>query len=128
MFAGVRTRRELDKQQRRAAANREIGKQLAWTYFWGPKLTTAAVLMAVAYGCWFLWTRVDHERIAAVVGALGVTMLVAFGVWLLTAGSPHARVMRRARGETDRQIVMPLVGTAGALFLAAAVALWWSQT
>jgi hypothetical protein len=123
MFAGTRSRRDLDRTQRRAAANRRIGHEMAWLYFWARPLGIMAVLIALTAGGWFLWTRVDHADIAAAAGSLGIALLMAYGAWLMATGSAYQRSIRAARGAR-RGSAMHLLGFAGALLVAAAIALW----
>jgi len=117
-----RAQRQISEERRRAAADREIGRQLAWFYYWEPtvKRTVPAVLLAAA--CWWVWVHVSHATIALVLTSIGVLALVAYGVWLARNGA-HARVMAVARGQQINRSVWHLVAAGGALLIAGGIAL-----
>lgn len=123
MSARTRSRRELDKQQRRAAANRRIGHDMAYAYFWGPTLGIVVAVAAVGAAGWYVWTRVDHGTIAGVAGAAGVVLVAAWAVWESVTGGRQARMMRAATGRA-RSKAMPLVGLAGVLLLVGGIVMW----
>jgi polyferredoxin len=81
MSAGTsrRERRDLDRQQRRAAANRRIGHEMAWWYYWETPIKTVTTAAVLGVGGWLLWTRVDHRHIAAAVAAVGAVVLFGRG-------------------------------------------------
>lgn len=124
MFTATRHRRDADKAQRRAAANRRIGHEMAWWYFWGPKLAGLTAMLAVGAAGWWLWTRVDHDLIAGYGGGAGLVLLGVYLVWWLrehsTYGSPNR--YRRYTGTS----AMHFLGLAGALLTAGAITLWAS--
>jgi hypothetical protein len=119
MFTSTRTRREADKAQRRAAANRRIGHELAWWYYWQPKLTVAALLTAAAVGARWVWLNVEHDLIAGVGGGVGLVLLAAYLTWWLRQRSPYG-----GGGRYTRTSAMHFVGLAGALLIAAAITMW----
>lgn len=123
MSARTRTRREADAQQRRFAANRRIGHDMAYVYFWAPVVKTVAVLVAAAAAGWYVWTRVDRDLTAGVAGAVGVILVALWIVWATVTGGRRARMMRAATGR-PRSKTMPLLGLAGLLLLAGAVTMW----
>lgn len=122
MFTATRSRRERDREQRRAAANRRIGHELAWAYFWGPKVAAFTLLAALAVGARWLWTHVDHERIAGVGGGIGLVLLLAYLAWWLREHSPYGSPSRYRRYA--KTSAMHFVGLAGALLVAGAVVVW----
>lgn len=100
MYAQRRDRRQRDRDQRRAAANRRIGHDMAYWYegarIGGPVVT----LLAVAGGVAWVWFNVDHRRISLVLFGLGVFCAVVYAAWFAMSGNTHARMMRAARGQT----------------------------
>lgn len=119
-----RDRRQRDRDQRRAAANRRIGHDMAYVYevarFVGPVLTMAAI----AAGVWWVWTHVEHGRIAAWLAAAGALACVGGFGWMLFTGSTRARMMRLAHGRTTATLPAGLTAVAGVLLLIAAVIVW----
>ena len=123
MFTGTRDRKQRDRDQRRAAANRRIGHELAWAYYWESELKFAVLVVALGAAGWFLWTRVDHHLIAGVAGGLGVLLFAAWLVWFARSRSLYVRSMRVANGGTATTAWW-LTGAAGLVLIAAAVVLW----
>lgn len=123
MFAGTRSRRDLDRTQRRAAANRRIGHEMAWFYFWERPIKFAVLGGLLFVGGRLLWTRVDHGTIAGVSGGVGLILVLAYGAWLASTSSAYARSIRAARGGS-RGNAMHFVALAGALLIAAAFVIW----
>jgi hypothetical protein len=91
--------RQRDREQRLRAANRRIGHDLAYVVVFGPPLVKAALLGAVVYGAWWVWTHVDHARISLAIGMFGVLCLIGYGAWIVQRGSVHHRLMARATGH-----------------------------
>ncbi len=118
-----RDRRLLDEQQQRAAANKRIGHELAWWIIFGAPAVRWALMLGlpVAAG-WWVWTHVDHRHIALALGGLGIVLLVAYAGWIMRNGL-HARMMAVARGREINRAMWHLIGGAGALLFAGAIAL-----
>lgn len=123
MFAGTRSRRELDRTQRRAAANRRIGHDMAYWYAVETPVKVVVWALVLGAGGWFLWTRVDHAKIAGVTGAVGLALLLGYLAWWASVSSSYARTMRLAQGKT-RPFAMHFIGAAGALLVAGAITMW----
>jgi hypothetical protein len=119
MFTATRARRERDRDQRRAAANRRIGHELAWWYFWRPYITGGLLLLVAGVGVRWLWTNVDHATIAGVAGGVGVALLAAYLVWWLRQRSPYANPRRYTRTSA-----MHFVGLAGVCLAGGSMVMW----
>lgn len=115
-----RTQREIDRDQRRAAANRRIGHDMAYWYAYGPPVAKVAGLLALAGGCWWVWENVDHRHLSTGFGVTGVGLLLAFGASTLGASGSQARIRARATGQTARSPWWYAVAAAGVLMLGAA--------
>lgn len=122
MFTPTRTRRDVRRDRRQAAADRRIGHELAWWYFWQPKLTVAAVLVSVVVGARWVWLNVNHDLMAGVGGAAGLVLVATYLTWWLREHSAYGSPSRYRRNT--RTSVMHLVGFGGALLVAAAVSMW----
>ncbi len=113
-----------DRAQQREAANHRIGHDRAYWILYGRPV--AAVLVPVgavlAGGVW-LWNTASRAQVSSGVGLLGVALLFAYGAWWIKTSSPQARIRARAMG-VHRSIRMHLVGGAGLLLVAAAIALY----
>lgn len=123
MIAGTRDRRQRDRDQRRAAANRRIGHEMAWAYFWAPKIGTLLALTAVAVGCRYLWTHVDHALIARAIGGVGIALTFGWALWLIRGRAPRVQTIRAIRSRTYAA-TWHLVGLAGVVLVAASWVLW----
>jgi hypothetical protein len=118
--AGRRDRRQRDRDQQRAAANRRIGHDYAYTILLGPHIARMIGVVVLAGGGWWVWTHVDHRRISLVVAALGMVCALAYAVWFARAGNAHSRMMKRAQGEIlTAPIWWHLVAVAAVLLFAA---------
>jgi hypothetical protein len=96
---GSRDRRQRDRDQQRAAANRRIGHDHAYLIVGGPPLAKLLAVAIVVVGAWWAWTHVDHHRISLVLAVLGTLCVVVYAVWFAVTGNAHSRMMRRAQGE-----------------------------
>jgi hypothetical protein len=119
--AGRRDRRQLDRVQRRAAANRRLGHDHAYLIVASPYLARMFAVLALAGGAAWAWFNVDHHRISLVVAGLGMVCALAYTVWFARAGNAHARMMKRAQGEIlTAPIWWHLVAVSSVLLFAAA--------
>lgn len=120
-LAGRRDRRQRDRDQQRAAANRRIGHDYAYAIVGGPFVAKVVGLLALAAGLWWTWLHVDHRRISLVIFALGLLCVLVYAGWFIRAGSNHARMMQRATGQIPSSPwLWHLLALAGVLLMAAA--------
>ena len=99
MYAQRRDRNQLDRTQRRAAANRRIGHDHAYLIVVWPVVSKVLAAAVLAAGLWWTWLNVDHHRISVVLYALATLCALVYAVWFARAGNAHARMMRAAQGE-----------------------------
>lgn len=118
-----RDRRDLDYAQRRAAANKRIGHDLAYTIYWWELLRWPLAAGVVVAALWWVWTHVAHGTIAAVLAVLGLGAVSTSG-WFLSRGgfSTQQRVTAIAHGREINRSMWWMVAAGGVLLLAAAVA------
>ncbi len=113
-----------DRAQQREAANARIGHRRAyWILYGRPMASVLVPVGAVAGGGAWLWTTVSRTQVSTGVGLIGVGLATVYGVWWIKTSSPQARIRARAMG-VHRSIRMHLVGAAGLLLVAAAIALY----
>ncbi len=113
-----------DREQQRAAANHRIGHDRAyWILYGRPVMAVLVPVGAVLAGGAWLWNTADRGQVSSGVGLVGLMLLLAYGVWLIKTGSAQAKIRARAMG-VHRSIRMHLVGGAGLLLVAAAIALY----
>lgn len=118
-----RDRRRRDRELRRSAANRRIGHDHAYAIVFGPIAAPIFATLAGVVAAGWVWYHVDHQRIAAVVGAAGILCVLAYAAWLLKTGTLHTRMMAAARGVRPSPW-WHAVAVAGALFIAAAYVIY----
>lgn len=113
-------RRQIDREQRRAAANEKMGRELAWWILFGwPTIKTAVPPLATIAVGWWLWTNVDHDILTAVAGGTGSVAVLAYGLSWLWATGPSARMRSRVMGQR-RHAAWHVTGAVGVVLLVGA--------
>ena len=120
MSAGARDRRQRDRDQRRAAANRRIGNDLAWFYYWETPIKVLASGALLAAAAWFLWTRVNHHTIAAWILGIGLALVVASS----GMGVIQRKRARLGFSQPFHGFALVLAGFAGVLLFVAGSMMW----
>lgn len=116
-------RRRRDREIRRAAANRRIGHDHAYLIVMGPFLHRVGALLLIAAGALAAWHFVDRELLAGVTGGAGALILIAYLARALKGSTTQARLMSIAQGTAHRGRYWHVAGAAGALLVAAAIAM-----
>jgi hypothetical protein len=120
-----RSTRQLDRQQRRYAANKRIGYEHAYAIVAAPYVGFLASAAAAGLGAAWLWRNVDHGMVASVLaGVGGLCLILGLGI-VLWYRDPRRRYSMLA-GERRMDRVGAGVTAAGPLFLLAATLLWRS--
>jgi hypothetical protein len=117
-------RKHRDREQRRAAANRRIGHDLAYWYEFSDKAPYIVAPIIITAGAAWAWHTLDHTDIARYLLIAGVALIVGWAARNLLSASPSARIADRADGVT-RNGWHP-VGIAGLMLVAAAYFVWRS--
>jgi hypothetical protein len=117
------SRRERDKEQRRAAANSKIGHDRAYWIIYGPTYAKLALLCALGLGGWWIWNFVDHAWIALVNLSFGTLLLMVYAAGLVRSSSISSTQMRLATGR-ELSPFRHVLAVAGALLLVAAYLVW----
>jgi hypothetical protein len=121
MYAQNRARRQLDRTQRRAAANRRLGHDHAYLIVVWPVVSKLLAVGALVAGLWWCWFNVDHHRISVVLAGLATICALVYAVWFARAGNTHARMMRAAQGQImTLSMYWHLVAVAAVLLFVAA--------
>lgn len=110
-------RRERDRATRRHAANQRVGHEHAYMILYGAPVAKAAGLVALAGGCVWAWSRIDHRPLAIGAGALGGLLLALYAASTVRATSLHARQMAQATGRPVRPVWWHAVAVAAVLLL-----------
>lgn len=124
-----RDQRQLDRSQRRAAANRRIGHDMAYYYEGARLLGPVLAVVALAVVAWWVWTHVDHVLIAEVVGGLGAAMVFVYCAVAYRLTRLATRMNAMASGSDGHiHTAWHAIGGAGVLLAAAGILIWrqWS--